>query len=454
MDNVYKITAVILAAGEGKRMYSKLPKVLHKVCGLPMVEHVVNCARELGCAEPIVVVGHGADQVKETVKAVKFVMQEQQKGTGHAVMMADQYIDDNDTLVLYGDTPLVSAEKLKEMYQFHKAGNYGVTVLTADLDNPAGYGRIVRDANNLIDSIVEDKDASPAEKQIKEINSGMYFFKGTELKKALKKLTNNNAQGEYYLTDALQVIKQEGYQIAAFKTEDPAEIMGVNNRLQLLEANDIMRNRIMQKHMMAGVTIIDAKNTYIDKSVKIGRDVTIYPGSILEGSTVIDEDCVIGPNTRISDSILDKGVVAQNSVIMDSKIGEGTSVGPFAYLRPGNTIGKHAKIGDFVELKNSNFGDYSKASHLAYVGDGDVGSNVNIGCGVIFSNYDGKKKHKAVVEDDSFIGSNVNLVAPVTVKKGGYVAAGTTVTKDVPEDSLAVGRVRQENKEGWAKKFK
>lgn len=454
MDNVYRITAVILAAGEGKRMYSKLPKVLHKVCGLPMVEHVVNCARELGCAEPVVVVGHGADQVKETIKTVKFVMQEQQKGTGHAVMMADQYIDDNDILVLYGDTPLVSAKKLKEMYHFHKNGDYGVTVLTADLDNPAGYGRIVRDDNDLIDSIIEDKDADAEVKKIREINSGMYFFKGTELKKALKKLTNNNAQGEYYLTDALQIIKKEGQKIAAFKTEDPAEIMGVNNKLQLLEASDIMRSRIMEAHMLAGVTIIDAKNTYIDKTVKIARDVTIYPGSILEGSTVVEEDCVIGPNTKISNSILDKGVVAQNSVIMDSKIGEGTSVGPFAYLRPGNIIGKHAKIGDFVEMKNSNFGDYSKASHLAYIGDGDVGSNVNVGCGVVFSNYDGKKKHRAVVEDNSFIGCNVNLVAPVTVKKDSYVAAGTTVTKDVPEGSLAVGRVRQENKEGWANKFK
>lgn len=454
MSSENKITAVILAAGEGKRMYSKLPKVLHKLCGLTMVEHVINCAKELGCKEPVVVIGHGAAEVRAAVQDVKFVMQEQQLGTGHAVMQAQEYIGDDDILVLYGDTPLVSSSKLKEMYNFHKNNNYGVTVLTAELNNPSGYGRIVRDSNGLIEAIVEDKDANPEQKKIQEINSGMYFFKGTELKKALKKLTNNNAQGEYYLTDALLLIKNEGFGIAAFKTDDPTEIMGVNNRLQLAEASEIMRGRITAEHMLAGVTIIDAKNTYIDKTVKIARDVTLYPGCVLEGSTVIDEDCLIGPNTRIKDSVLDKGVLVQNSVVLESKIGEATTVGPFAYLRPGNLIGKHVKIGDFVELKNSSFGDNSKASHLAYVGDGDVGENVNLGCGVVFVNYDGKKKNRTIVEDNCFIGCNVNLVSPVTVKKDSYVAAGTTVTRDVPADSLAIGRARQENKEGWAKKFK
>lgn len=453
MNNVYSITVVILAAGEGKRMYSKLPKVLHKVCGLAMVEHVVNSAKEIGCEEPIVVIGHGAEMLRQTISDVRFVTQEVQQGTGHAVMQADAYINDGDILVLYGDTPLVSVEKLKEMYQFHKQGGYGVTVLTADLDNPSGYGRIVRNKEGLVETIVEDKDASQEVKSIKEVNSGMYFFNGPELKKALKKLTNNNSQKEYYLTDCLHIIRAEGYKISAFKTDDPTEIMGVNNRLQLSEANEIMKKRILNSHMLAGVTIIDANNTYIDKTVKIARDVTIYPGCILEGNTVIDEDCLIGPGTRIKDSILGKGVSAQNSVIIESKIGEGTTVGPFAYLRPGNVIGKHAKIGDFVEMKNSSFGDYSKASHLTYVGDGDVGSNVNLGCGVVFVNYDGKKKHRATVEDNCFVGCNVNLVAPVTVKMDSYIAAGTTVTENVPEGSLAIGRARQENKVGWIKKL-
>jgi bifunctional UDP-N-acetylglucosamine pyrophosphorylase/glucosamine-1-phosphate N-acetyltransferase len=451
LNNVYKITAVILAAGEGKRMYSKLPKVLHKLCGLTMVEHVINCAKEIGCEEPVVVIGHGADQVREAIRDVKLVMQEPQLGTGHAVMQAGEYIGENDILVLYGDTPLVSADKISEMYQFHKAGNYGATVLTADLDNPSGYGRIIRNQMGLIESIVEDKDADQEVKKVKEINSGMYFFKGTELKEALKKLTNNNAQGEYYLTDALQILKAEGHEIAAFKTNDPTEIMGVNNKLQLSEAAKIMQGRILRSHMLSGVTIIDANNTYVDKTVKIGRDVTIYPGCILEGSTVIDEDCIIGPNTTIINSTLNKNVTAKNSVILDNEIGESTAIGPFAYLRPGNVIGKNAKIGDFVEIKNSNFGNNSKASHLTYVGDADVGDNVNLGCGVVFVNYDGKNKHRSTVEDDCFVGCNVNLVAPVTVKHGSYVAAGTTLTKDVPEDSLSIGRVRQENKEGWMK---
>ena len=454
MNNVYKITAVILAGGEGKRMFSKLPKVLHKICGITMVEHVINCAREIGCETPVVVIGHGAEQVRQTIKDVKFVLQEPQLGTGHAVMQADEYIDANDILVLYGDTPLVSAEKLKEMYQFHKSGDYGVTVLTADLDNPAGYGRIIRDDKGLIEAIVEDKDANSEVKKVKEINSGMYFFKGTELKKALKKLTNHNAQGEYYLTDALQIIKAEGYGIAAFKTNDPAEIMGVNNRLQLFEATEIMKTSILKSHMLAGVTIMDAKTTYIDKTVKIARDVTIYPGCILEGNTIIEEDCIIGPNTTIVNSILDKNVAAKNSVILDNKIGESTTIGPFAYLRPGNVIGKNAKIGDFVEMKNSNFGNNSKASHLAYVGDADVGENVNLGCGVVFVNYDGKNKNRSIVEDNCFVGCNVNVVAPVTIMKGSYIAAGTTLTKDVPEESLSIGRARQENKEGWMKKNK
>lgn len=454
MNNVCNVTAVILAAGEGKRMYSKLPKVLHKLCGLSMVEHVINSAKEIGCEEPIVVVGHGADKVKAAVSGVRFVLQEVQQGTGHAVMQAEEYINDGDILVLYGDTPLVSSAKLMEMYEFHKQGGYGVTVLTADYEDPTGYGRILRNEEGLIESIVEDKDTDQETKAIKEINSGMYFFNGPQLKKALKKLTNDNAQKEYYLTDCLHIIRAEGYGIAAFKTDDPAEIMGVNNRLQLAEAADIMRKRIVRKHMLAGVTVIDPSSTYIDKTVKIARDVTIYPGCILEGNTIIDEDCIIGPASRIRDGILDKGVSVQNSVIIESKIGEGTTVGPFAYLRPGNVIGKHAKIGDFVEMKNSNFGDNSKASHLTYIGDGDVGSNVNLGCGVVFVNYDGKKKNRTTVEDDCFVGCNVNLVAPVTVKKGSYLAAGTTITKDVPEDSLAIGRARQENKEGWVKKLK
>ncbi len=448
------ITVIILAAGEGKRMNSKLPKVLHEVCGLPLVEHVIGCSRELGCDEPVVVVGHGAKEVMSKVQGVRFAIQEQQLGTGHAVMQAQEYIADGDVLILYGDTPLAKAETLKIMQEKHRQNKYAATVLTADFDDPAGYGRIVRDLEDNIVSIVEEKDASEDIKKIKEINSGMYFFEGARLREALGKLTNSNAQGEYYLTDVISLLRQEGLKVGAYKTQDHSEIIGINNRLQLSTAGELMKKSLLEAHMLNGVTIVDPSSTFIGKSVKIARDVTILPGTILEGNTEIGEDSIIGPQSRVRDCIIGNGVKIQYSVALESTIGDETSIGPFAYLRPGNKIGRHVKIGDFVEMKNSSFGDYSKASHLTYVGDGDVGSNVNLGCGVVFVNYDGRKKNRTIIEDNCFVGCNVNLVAPVTVKKDSYVAAGTTVTKEVPEESLAIGRAKQENKEGWAKRFK
>lgn len=452
VNDVYSITSIILAAGEGKRMYSKVPKVLHKVCGTPMVGHVINCARMLGDEEPVVVVGHGAEQVMQALSGVKFVMQEKQLGTGHAVMQAEKYITDGDILILYGDTPLLRPEVLMDMRESHRRAGYGATILTSDFPDPTGYGRIVRNEEQLVEAIVEEKDADPMTRQIKEINSGIYFFSGTELKKALKALDNNNAQGEYYLTDVIGIMRSRGLRIGAYKISDNEDILGVNNRYQLSEANAIMGRRITKRLMLEGVTILDPNNTYIEAGVKIERDVTIYPGCIIEGDTVIQEDSVIGPGTRIRNGKIGKGVSVQNSIVLDSSVGEGTTVGPFAYLRPGNKIGCHAKVGDFVEMKNSTFGDHSKASHLTYVGDGDVGNNVNLGCGVVFVNYDGKNKNRSYVGDNSFIGCNVNLIAPVKVNANTYVAAGTTVTREVPEDSLAIGRARQENKEGWVTK--
>ncbi|MGE5629535.1 MAG: bifunctional UDP-N-acetylglucosamine diphosphorylase/glucosamine-1-phosphate N-acetyltransferase GlmU [Caulobacteraceae bacterium] len=452
MGSVYSITSIILAAGEGKRMYSKLPKVLHKVCGISMVGHVINCARELGDPEPVVVIGHGADQVSKAVSGVKLVMQEKQLGTGHAVLQAEKYISDGDILILYGDTPLLKPETLRDMHELHIKEGYGATILTSEFDDPAGYGRIVRNSSGLVDAIIEEKDADPKTKVIKEINSGIYFFNGKALKEALKQLTNNNSQGEYYLTDVIGIMRDKNLKIGAYLIGDSEEIMGVNNRYQLSQANAIMRDRILKGFMLSGVTIIDPNTTYIDASVKIERDVTIYPGCMLEGDTAIEEDAIIGPYTKIKDGKVGKGVTVQNSVILESSVGEGTTVGPFAYIRPGNKIGRHARIGDFVEMKNSNFGDHSKASHLTYVGDGDVGSHVNLGCGVVFVNYDGKKKSRTVVGDNCFVGCNVNLIAPVKVNAGSYIAAGTTVTDEVPEGSLAVGRARQVNKEGWVSK--
>ncbi|HCJ57845.1 bifunctional UDP-N-acetylglucosamine diphosphorylase/glucosamine-1-phosphate N-acetyltransferase GlmU [Lutispora sp.] len=444
--------AVILAAGEGKRMYSKRPKVLHELCGKAMVEHVVGCAREAGASETVVVVGHGAAEVRDKLAGVKFVYQEQQLGTGHAVMQAESFITSGDVLVLYGDTPLLTSETISKMYKAHKQGNCHATVLTADFEDPYNYGRIIRDAEGNVAAIVEERDADSEQKKIREINSGIYLFDGPSLKEALKGLKNDNDQKEYYLTDAIKILNEKNLNVRAFKIENSEEIMGVNNRLQLSQAVSIMTKRILEKHMLSGVTITDPANTYIEAGVKIERDVTILPGCILKGSAYVEEDAIIGPYTTISDSHVGKGAHIQNSVVLESRIGEGTTVGPFAYLRPGNVIGRHAKIGDFVEMKNSNFGDHSKASHLTYVGDGDVGSGVNLGCGVVFVNYDGKKKHRTKVEDNSFVGCNVNLVAPVVVGKNSYIAAGTTVTRSVPEESLAIGRARQENIEGWVRR--
>lgn len=454
MSNVYSITSIILAAGEGKRMYSKVPKVLHKVCGTPMAEHVISCAREISDSEPVVVIGHGAEQVRKEITGVKFVMQEKQLGTGHAVMQAEKYIIDGDILILYGDTPLLRSETLMEMHGMHRAEGCSATILTSEVDDPTGYGRIVRTGDKLVEAIVEDKDADSRTKLIKEINSGIYFFDGKELREALRHLKNDNTQGEYYLTDVIGIMRGKGLKIGAYKINNAEDIMGVNNRYQLSVTNRIMQSRITKKLMLGGVTIIDPDSTYIEASVKIEKDVTIYPGCILEGDTVVQEDSVIGPYTRIKDGKIGRGVRIQNSVVLESSIGEGTSVGPFAYIRPGNKIGKHARIGDFVEMKNSNFGDNSKASHLTYVGDGDVGSNVNLGCGVIFVNYDGKNKYRTYIGDNSFVGCNANLIAPVRINENTYVAAGTTVTKDVPQDSLAIGRAKQENKEGWVTKRK
>ena len=449
MDRTYSITSIILAAGEGKRMYSKLPKVLHKVCGIPMVEHVINCVRALSDEEPILVVGHGAEQVCKEISGVKFVMQERQLGTGHAVMQAEKYIIDGDILVLYWDTPLLRPEILMRKHEVHRKEGYSATILTSDFEDPTGYGRIVRKTGNLVEEIVEEEDANGSTKLIKEINSGIYFFSGRELRESLKHLDSNNVQGEYYLTDVIGIMRAKGLNIGAYKIKDAEDVMGVNNRYQLSEVNEVMRGRIAKKLMMDGVTLIDPQNTYIEACVKIERDVTIYPGCILERNTVIREDSAIGPNTRIRDGIIERGVTVQNSIVLESTIGEGTTIGPFSYIRPGNKIGSHARIGNFVEIKNSNFGDHSKASHLTYVGDGDVGCNVNLGCGVVFVNYDGKQKHRTYVGDNSFVGCNVNLIAPVRVDKNTYIAAGTTVTEDVPQDSMAIGRARQENKEGW-----
>ena len=443
---------VILAAGQGTRMKSKIPKVLHKVLDKPMLDHVMEAAQVVTNNKPIVVIGHMSDMVREHLgDKAEIALQEEQLGTGHAVMMAEHYIDDEDeVLILCGDTPLIKGETLKEMTKIKSEG-YAAVVMSAVEEDPTGYGRIIRDESNDFMRIREQKDASEEEKAIKEINAGMYIIDGKLLKENLSKLSVNNAQREYYLTDVLEHIKNAGHRIGVYQA-DKMEIMGVKSRLQLSEAERIMRLDVNKMHMANGVTLIDTNSTYIDKNVKIGRDTIIYPNCHIKGNSVIGEDCIIRENTTIEDSHIEDHVTIKSSTILSSKVGARTTIGPYAYLRPKSVLGEDVKIGDFVEVKNAEIGNGSKASHLSYIGDAVVGKNVNIGCGVVFVNYDGKNKFKSIVEDNAFIGSNSNLVAPVTVKEGGYIATGSTVTVDVPEGALCVARAREVIKEGWRTK--
>ena len=443
---------VILAAGQGTRMKSKIPKVLHKVLDKPMLDHVMEAAQVVTNNKPIVVIGHMSDMVREHLgDKAEIALQEEQLGTGHAVMMAEHYIDDEDeVLILCGDTPLIKGETLKEMTKIKSEG-YAAVVMSAVEDDPTGYGRIIRDESDDFMRIREQKDASEEEKAIKEINAGMYIINGKLLKENLSKLSVNNAQREYYLTDVLEHIKNAGHRIGVYQA-DKMEIMGVNSRLQLSEAERIMRLDVNKMHMANGVNLIDTNSTYIDKNVKIGRDTIIYPNCHIKGNSVVGEDCIIRENTTIEDSHIEDHVTIKSSTILSSKVGARTTIGPYAYLRPKSVLGEDVKIGDFVEVKNAEIGNGSKASHLSYIGDAVVGKNVNIGCGVVFVNYDGKNKFKSIVEDNAFIGSNSNLVAPVTVKEGGYIATGSTVTVDVPEGALCVARAREVIKEGWRTK--
>lgn len=444
--------AIVLAAGEGTRMKSGKCKVMHKVCGYPIVEHVLRAALEATQLPPVVVVGHKAQEVQDYLgQRVRYAYQAERLGTGHAVMVARPHLKDMEgyAIVLAGDVPLIRGYTLQQMLEYASNGGYDAVALSAILDEPEGYGRIVRDRNGDFEKVVEHKDATAEERQIKEINASIYCFDIQLLLNSLNKLNNQNIQGEYYLTDVLGIMKSEGYKVGVQIAEDATELLGVNTRVQLAEAGQIMRRRINRFHMEQGVTILDPNNTYIDSYVTIGEDTIVYPGNVLEGNTVIGEECILYPNNRILNSSIGRETGIQASVILDSQIGQRTNVGPYAFIRPGSIIGDNVRIGDFVEIKNSSIGNRSKVSHLTYVGDGSIGQDVNVGCGVVFVNYDGEKKHKSVVKDRAFIGCNVNLIAPVQVKEGAYIAAGSTITEDVPEGALGIARARQANKDGW-----
>lgn len=449
--------AVILAAGQGTRMKSKLYKVLHPVLGKPMVQHVLEQVKAVGLEDVITVVGFGSDKVKDRLgDNTKFVLQEEQLGTGHAVMQAEELLKDKKgtTIVVCGDTPLITKETFEQLCEHHEKVGSKATILTAKAPNPFGYGRVIRNERNEVERIVEQKDASPEELSVDEINTGTYCFDNEALFEALKSVSNNNSQGEYYLTDVIEIIKNKSEMVSAYLIPNFDETLGVNDRVALAQAEKTMKLRINEQHMRNGVTIIDPDNTYIQSDVRIEPDVVIYPGTIIGGNTIIRKNAIIGPNSEIQNCEVGEDSVIKQSVATDSKIGERVNVGPFAHIRPDATIGDEAKIGNFVEIKKAELGEGTKVSHLSYIGDAKVGSNVNIGCGTITVNYDGKNKYLTTIEDDAFIGCNSNLIAPVTIGKGSYVAAGSTITKDVPSDALSVARARQSNKEGYASKLK
>lgn len=452
-----KRIGIVLAAGQGKRMKSKLYKVLHPVCGTPMVGHVVSLLENTKMDEKIVVVGHGAEAVKEYLgERAQFVLQEEQLGTGHAVMQAAPLLQnvEGTTLVICGDTPLIRPKSVEEMIELHEQTGAAATIMTAELDHPHGYGRIVRSPSGSIMKIVEQKDCSEQEDQLKEINTATYCFDNQKLFQALQQVTNDNAQQEYYLTDVIGILKEQGHTIQGYVLEDVSEAVGINDRIALAEAEKIMREKICKQHMKNGVTIMDPNSTYIEDHVTIGMDTIIYPNTWIKAGCRIGENCSIGPNTELDRATIGSECVVKQAVVIDSEIGNRAQIGPFAYIRPGSRIGDDVKVGDFVEIKNASIDEGSKVPHLSYIGDAEIGKNVNVGCGSITANYDGFKKHLTRIEDGAFIGSNSNLIAPVTIGKNAFVVAGSTVTQDVEEDALAVARARQTTKAGYAEKLR
>lgn len=449
--------AIILAAGQGTRMKSKLYKVLHPILGRPMIQYVIEALKPAKLEELVTVIGHGAETVKSKIgNESQFVLQEEQLGTAHAVMQAEEILKNKSgtTIVVCGDTPLITSKTFEKLFEYHERSGAKATILTTNITDPTGYGRVIRGETGDVERIVEHKDASDEEKTVKEINTGTYCFDNEALFSALKKVNNDNAQQEYYLPDVIEILKSQNEKVTAFITEDEKETIGINDRIALSHAENIMKIRINEMHLKNGVTIMDPNNTYIGPNVTIEQDVVVYPGTMLMGNTHVETNAIIGPNTEIENCTVGQGTVIKQSVLKDSTIGKEVNVGPFAHIRPETTVGNEVRVGNFVELKKSVIGDNTKVPHLSYIGDANFGENINIGCGTITVNYDGKDKHVTTIEDNSFIGCNSNLVAPVTIKRGSYVAAGSTITDNVPEESLAIARSRQTNKEGYAAKMR
>lgn len=448
--------AIILAAGKGTRMKSKLYKVLHQVCGKTMVEHVLGQLEEAKIDNIVTVVGYGAETVEQTLgNRTKYALQKQQLGTGHAVMQTESLLGDQEgeTLIVSGDTPLFTAATFNKMFEYHEQRHAAVTILTSVAPDPTGYGRIVRNDVGIVERIVEQKDATHEEQEIHEINTGVYCFDNQKLFQALKLINNDNAQGEYYLTDVIGILKNHGEIVTAYRMADFDESMGVNDRVALARANKIMRKRINTRLMKDGVTMVDPETTYIDADVKVGRDTVIEGNVVIKGNTTIGSDCFIGAHSVIKDSVLHDDVKVYVSTLEEAEMHTGSDVGPNSHLRPQAEIGKGVHIGNFCEIKKAYIGENTKIGHLSYVGDATLGKNINIGCGVVFVNYDGSKKHHTNVGDHAFIGSNSNIVAPVNIAEDSFVAAGSTITDSTERFDMAIARARQVNKPDYAKKL-
>ena len=454
-----ELHVVILAAGKGTRMKSALPKVLHKAHGLPLIEHVLRASGALNPSSTVVILGHQAETVRQALgprPGLHVAIQEPQLGTGHALLQAESVLRNarGTVLLLSGDVPLLRTATLQRLLETHRARGAAVTVLTAVLDDAAGYGRVVRE-DGKIAAIVEHKDATPEQREIQEMNSGIYAFELEPLFDALRQIGSANAQGEYYLPDLVKIYRQRGRVVEAVVTEHPAEVLGVNSRVELAEVAAVLKDARNVGLMESGVTLIDPDSTFVGFEVTVAPDTIVYPNVHIEGKTSIGSNCVIYPGVRIADATIEDDVVINNScVICESRVRAGARLGPFAHIRPQSDVGEHAHVGNFVELKKTTLGAGSKANHLAYLGDATIGSKVNVGAGTITCNYDGTNKNPTVIEDGAFIGSDTQLIAPVRVGRGAYVAAGSSITEDVPADALAIARGKQVNKEGWVSKRK
>jgi len=459
MGSLSETHVVVLAAGQGTRMKSNLPKVLHPIAGRPMIERVLETANAVDPSTITLIVGHRAEVVQDRLgknQNLLFALQEPQLGTAHALQQAELLLAgrSGSLILLSGDVPLLTPNTLKRLLETHRGSGAAATVVTATVDRPYGYGRIVR-TRGRIARIVEERDASPTQRQIKEINSGIYAFDLAPLFDALRGIASQNAQGEFYLTDLIAIYRRRKLPVETLLVENAQEIRGINSRSELAEVSRLVRQKKNEELMAAGVTLIDPATTYVDPEAQIAADTVLHPGVVIEGRTRIGAACEIQAYVRISDSeIGDRVTINSFCLISGAQVATGAALGPFAHLRPGTTVGEKAKIGNFVELKNTNLGARSKANHLSYLGDATVGADVNVGAGTITCNYDGVNKHRTVIEDGAFIGSDSQLVAPVTVGKGAYVGAGSSIVADVPAGALGIARGRQNNVEGWVERRK